>query len=201
MGQHLKQLSPKSSPIPQALLGACSVLFIGAFLFFEYDLVFATKVLVVSSAVALVILALFFRQQTKRKDWLILAATLVFGSMTAFSNDAVFIQWRTTIVNILIAIGLIGMFYLKKSPVQMMFEKPLEIELPAKEWLRTNLWWALFMFVMAGLNAALILIGVSEKEWMTFKMIINPAITFVMAIALMVYLVKKSKALKAKNDV
>lgn len=81
----------------------------------------------------------------------------------------------------------------------MIFEKALEIELPEKEWLRTNLWWALFMLIMAGLNAGLILWGVTEKQWMTFKMIINPVITFVMAILLMVYLVKKSKALKAKR--
>lgn len=199
MGQHLKQSSTKSNPIPQLLLGVCTVLFLGAYLFFEYDLVFATKVLVASSAVALIILVLFFRKQTQRKDWLILAATLIFGSMTAFSNDPVFIQWRTTIVNIVIAAGLVGMFYLKKSPVKMIFEKALEIELPEKEWLRTNLWWALFMLIMAGLNAGLILWGVTEKQWMTFKMIINPVITFVMAILLMVYLVKKSKALKAKK--
>lgn len=199
MGQHLKQSSTKSNPIPQLLLGVCTALFLGAYLFFEYDLVFATKVLVASSAVALVVLVLFFRKQTQRKDWLILAATLIFGSMTAFSNDPVFIQWRTTIVNILIAAGLVGMFYLKKSPVKMIFEKALEIELPEKEWLRTNLWWALFMLIMAGLNAGLILWGVTEKQWMTFKMIINPVITFVMAILLMVYLVKKSKALKAKR--
>lgn len=199
MGQHLKQSSTKSNPIPQLLLGVCTALFLGAYLFFEYDLVFATKVLVASSAVALVVLVLFFRRQTQRKDWLILAATLIFGSMTAFSNDPVFIQWRTTIVNILIAAGLVGMFYLKKSPVKMIFEKALEIELPEKEWLRTNLWWALFMLIMAGLNAGLILWGVTEKQWMTFKMIINPVITFVMAILLMVYLVKKSKALKAKR--
>ena len=199
MGQRLKQLSQKSSPVPQLLLGVCTVLFIGAYLLFERDLVFATKILVGSSAVALVIMLAFFRKQVKRNDWLILVATLGFGSLTIAFQDEVFIQWRTTIVNILIAMGLVGMFYFKKSPVKMIFSKALEIELPEKEWLRTNLWWALYMLIMAALNAGIILLGFSSEVWMTFKMVINPAITFILAILLMVYLVRKSKALQAKK--
>ncbi|WP_157953524.1 inner membrane-spanning protein YciB [Ignatzschineria cameli] len=189
----------KKSNIPQILLGVCTAIFLGAYLFFGRDLVLATKALVYSSAVALLVSGLFFRQSMRRNDWLILSATLIFGTMTIVFDNEVFIQWRTTIVNILIAVGLVGMFYLKKSPIKMIFGKALDIELPEHEWLRTNLWWAAYMLVMAGLNAVIILLGLSSEVWMSFKMVINPLLTFVLAILLMVHLVKKGKQYEAKK--
>ncbi len=202
MEPHLTQLSKKYKQIPQILLGISSLLFLGTYLFFGRDLVLATKALVISSAISLVILLIFFRYTTKRKDWLILVATVLFGTLTIYFNNDDFIKWRTTIVNVIIALGLIGMFYLKKSPVKMIFAKVLELDLPESEWLRTNLWWAAYMLVMALLNTIIVLLELPNDIWMTFKMIINPAITFILSIALMVYLVRKDRQLKAKagND-
>lgn len=186
--------------MPQVLLGICSAFFLGTYLFFGQDLLLATQMLVYSSLGALAILLLFFRRTTKRKEWLILAATIVFGAMTIYFNEGDFIKWRTTIVNVVIAFGLVGMFYLKKSPIKMIFAKTLEIELPESEWLRTNLWWAAYMLLMALLNSVIVLMGLSDDIWMTFKMIVNPALTFILSIVLMVYLVKRSKALKEKAE-
>lgn len=195
--EELSRVLSKKSNIPQILLGACTAIFLGTYLFFGRDLVLATKALVYSSAIALLVSGLFFRQSMRRNDWLILSATLIFGTMTIVFDNEVFIQWRTSIVNILIAIGLVGMFYLKKSPIKMIFGKTLDIELPEHEWLRTNLWWAAYMLVMAALNAVIILVGLSSEVWMSFKMVINPLLTFVLAILLMVHLVKKGKHYEA----
>lgn len=50
---------------------------------------------------------------------------------------------------------------------------------------------------MAALNAVIILLGLSSEIWMSFKMVINPLLTFVLAILLMVHLVKKGKHYEA----
>lgn len=184
--------------MPQILVGISSLFFIGTYLFFGFNLLLATKALVYSSAVALVILLLFFRYQTKKNQWLILGATVIFGSLTIVFGDGDFIKWRTTLVNIVIGLSLLGMFYLKKSPAQMLFEKPLEITVPQKEWLRTNIWWAAYMFLMAGLNTVIVLFVPSDDIWMTFKMVVNPVMTFVLTAGLLIYLSKKSKVYKAQ---
>lgn len=184
--------------MPQVLVGICSLFFIGTYLFFGFDLLLATKALVYSSAVALVILGLFFRSQTKKNQWLILGATVVFGTLTIVFGDGDFIKWRTTLVNAVIGLSLLGMFYLKKSPAQMLFEKPLEITVPQKEWLRTNIWWAAYMFFMAGLNTIIVLFVPSDDIWMTFKMVINPIMTFILTAGVLLYLSKKSKIYKAE---
>ena len=186
--------------MPQILVGICSLFFIATYLFFGFDLLLATKALVYSSAVALVILLLFFRYQTKKNQWLILVATVIFGSLTIVFGDGDFIKWRTTVVNIVIGLSLLGMFYLKKSPAQMLFEKPLEITVPQKEWLRTNIWWAIYMFFMAALNTIIVLFVPSDDIWMTFKMVINPIMTFLLTGGVLVYLSKKSKEYKSQRD-
>ena len=186
--------------MPQILVGICSLFFIATYLFFGFDLLLATKALVYSSAVALVILLLFFRYQTKKNQWLILVATVIFGSLTIVFGDGDFIKWRTTVVNVVIGLSLLGMFYLKKSPVQMLFEKPLEITVPQKEWLRTNIWWAIYMFFMAALNTIIVLFVPSDDIWMTFKMVINPIMTFLLTGGVLVYLSKKSKEYKSQRD-
>ncbi len=202
MEHPLTELSKKSKyqSIPQIILGLGTVLFIAIYLFFDKNLVLATKALVGSAFIALIVSLIFFRHTTKRKDWLILIATVLFGAMTIYFNNDIFIKWRTTIINVIIALGLVGMFYLKKSPIKMIFEKPLELELPESEWLRTNLWWAAYMLVMALLNTVIVLFGLSNDIWMTFKMIINPAITFILAIVLVIYLVRKSRVYKADRE-
>ncbi len=186
--------------MPQILVGICSLFFIATYLFFGFDLLLATKALVYSSAVALVILLLFFRYQTKKNQWLILVATVIFGSLTIVFGDGDFIKWRTTVVNVVIGLSLLGMFYLKKSPAQMLFEKPLEITVPQKEWLRTNIWWAIYMFFMAALNTIIVLFVPSDDIWMTFKMVINPIMTFLLTGGVLVYLSKKSKEYKSQRD-
>lgn len=186
--------------MPQILVGICSLFFIATYLFFGFDLLLATKALVYSSAVALVILLLFFRYQTKKNQWLILVATVIFGSLTIVFGDGDFIKWRTTVVNVVIGLSLLGMFYLKKSPAQMLFEKALEITVPQKEWLRTNIWWAIYMFFMAALNTIIVLFVPSDDIWMTFKMVINPIMTFLLTGGVLVYLSKKSKEYKSQRD-
>ncbi|MHC5226414.1 inner membrane-spanning protein YciB [Ignatzschineria sp. LJL83] len=186
--------------MPQILVAISSLFFVGTYLFFGFDLVLSTKALVASSAVVLVILGLFYRQETKKNQWLILAASIAFGSLTIFFGDGDFIKWRTTVVNILIGLTLLGMFYMKKSPAKMLFGKHMDIEVPEKEWLRTNIWWAIYMFFMAALNAVIVLFVPSDDIWMTFKMAVNPVLTFVLMIGALLYLSKKSQSYKKERD-
>lgn len=186
--------------IPQILVAISSLFFVGTYLLFGFDLVLSTKALVYSSTVVLLILGCFFRQETKKNQWLILAASIAFGALTIAFEDGDFIKWRTTIVNILIGLTLLGMFYLKKSPAKMLFGKHMDIEVPEKEWLRTNIWWAIYMFFMAGLNAVIVLFVPSDDIWMTFKMAVNPVLTFVLMIGALLYLSKKSQSYKKERD-
>lgn len=183
----------------QALIGLCTILFLGAFFLFDRNLIFATEVLLYSSLISTIILALFYRKKTKGAQWTILITSIIFGAMTVYFESDDFIKWRTSIVNGGIAALLFALYYFKKSPLKMLFAPVLEIELPDEEWLKTNIMWGIYMVVMALLNAGIIILQLSDETWMLFKTIINPAITFGLSLLLLYYLHKRSQIYSAKK--
>ncbi len=184
----------------QALIGLCTILFLGAFFLFGHDLIFATEVLLYSSLASTIILLLFYRDKTKGAQWTILITSIIFGAMTVYFESDDFIKWRTTIVNGGIAGLLFVLYHFKKSPLKMLFGTVLELELPEHEWLKTNLMWAGYMVIMGLLNAVIILLQLSDEIWMLFKTIINPAITFVLSLLLLYYLHKRSQLYRGEEE-
>ena len=74
----------------------------------------------------------------------------IFGGLTIFLQDDVFIKWKPTIVNWIFFAVIMTMQFTKKSALEYVIGN--QISLPAKVWRNLNLAWALFFLLLGSLN-------------------------------------------------
>ena len=116
-------------------------------------------------------------------------ASIIFGSLTLFFRNELFIQWKPTIVNWLFCLSLIGSHFLGESNlVQKLLGKQLTLN--DAIWTRLNFGWALGFFVAGALNLV-VAYNFSMEFWVSYKLIGGFALTFLYIVITMVYLSKK----------
>src|SRR5699024_2009621 len=105
------------------------------------------------------------------------------------------ILWRSTITSGIIGLGLIVLYFLKKTPLEAILGRPLELTLPKEEWVKVNLIWGIYMLVCALLNAIFVL-AFSHETWVLMKTFVIPGLSFFFMLGLFAYLFQKDKAYK-----
>ena len=129
------------------------------------DIIFATGCLVVSSIVALI--ALWF--VSKKIAWTPLISSVIlsiFGGLTWYFNDPIFIKLKPTILNIIFALILLAGNFYKKPLLKKLFAGQLELQ--EKAWFGLSLRFALFFLTLAVVNEV-IWRNYSEDFWVNFK--------------------------------
>ncbi|GAA5101194.1 inner membrane-spanning protein YciB [Wohlfahrtiimonas larvae] len=182
--------------IPQTALGLTSVAFLLAFFFGGKDLIYATKVLLVSGLVAAVACAVFWRQ-TNWKTWGMLGSLLVFSGLTVYFDNEAFIKWRPTVINAVLCIALLIMYYSKTMPFKYLFAKHLELDLPDSVWLRQNIIWTVYFFISGLINTALVVFEISNEGWVIYKTIIGPILATLFSVIMIANLYRESKRYRA----
>ncbi len=127
----------------------------------------ATAVLIVATAVQLVVSYALTRKLEKRMIWLFLAV-LVFGGATLVFRNQMFIQWKPTIFNWVLALAFgISQFVGEKN----LMERTLgtQIQLPKPVWTRLNVLWVSNFAVVGGLNLV-VAYSFSEATWVSYKL-------------------------------
>ena len=104
---------------------------------------------------------------------------LVFGGLTIFLNDALFIKIKPTIVNLLFAFALFFGLALKKLFLKMVFESAFNIE--DEGWKKLTYRWGSFFIFLAILNE-IVWRSVSTDMWVNFKVFAIMPITIVFSI-------------------
>lgn len=144
------------------------------FLFFIafklYDIYVATVVGIVATFVQVIFNRLWFKQWDK-KQLVTLGVFLVFGGMTLYFHDPIFVKWKPTIVFWVFALVLLGSQWFTEKPLlQRLMENMLQHkqEVPKKAWQRLNVAWALFFSVMGGVNLY-VAYKFSNNAWVNFK--------------------------------
>ena len=95
------------------------------------------------------------------------ALVAVFGGLTLYFDDKIFIYMKPTIVNILFAgILFIGNFFLRKNLLKSLLETSIKLE--DQGWEILNQRWTLFFIFLAILNE-LVWRTQSEDFWVKFK--------------------------------
>lgn len=182
--------------LPSGLITVSSLVFAIAFFGFGRDLIFATKALFVASLItAILFIGLFRKVYIKRTEWGTVGVTLLFTGLTIFLDNEYFILWRSTITSGIIGLGLIVLYFLKKTPLEAILGRPLELTLPKEEWVKVNLIWGIYMLVCALLNAIFVL-AFSHETWVLMKTFVIPGLSFVFMLGLFAYLFQKDKAYK-----
>jgi intracellular septation protein len=94
------------------------------------------------------------------------AVVLVFGALTLWLQDEVFIKMKPTIVNVLFGSVLLGGLAFGKSLLGYVFDSAFSLD--AEGWRKLTLRWGVFFFVLAVLNEV-VWRGFSTDTWVAFK--------------------------------
>jgi intracellular septation protein len=144
-----------------------------------YGIYVATTVLIV--AVLGQTLLSWIRHRKVSRTLLVTAAlVLVFGGLTLYLRDPVFIKWKPTVVNCLFAAAfLISEF----TPGPNLLERMLSemVRLPKRDWTGLNLMWVLFFLATAALNLY-VAFNYPEPVWVNFKLFGLTGLTLVVAL-------------------
>lgn len=139
----------------------------------------ATAVLMIATVLQVALTVAFTRQLEKRLIWLLLAV-LVFGGATLAFHNQMFIQWKPTIFNWVLALAFgVSQFIGDKN----LMERTLgsQIHLPKPVWTKLNLLWVANFIIVGGLNLV-VAYGFSEKVWVSYKLYSAIGFTLVLTI-------------------
>lgn len=135
-----------------------------------YGIYVATTVGIVATFVQVVVTRLVTKNWD-RKQLITLAIFTIFGSMTLYFHDPIFVKWKPTVIFWLFALVLIGShLFTAKTLIQRMMENALEGKgsVPVRVWKKLNASWALFFMCLGGANLY-IAYFYSNDAWVNFK--------------------------------
>lgn len=147
---------------------------IPVFLFFiafkVYGIYVATIVGIVSTLLQ-VIITRWWMKKWDRKQLITLAIFALFGGMTLYFHNPIFIKWKPTAVFWLFAIVILGSHLFTAKPlIQRMMENAVQEKatVPDSIWKKLNASWALFFICMGVLNLY-VAYYYSNDVWVNFK--------------------------------
>ena len=118
--------------------------------------------------------------------WVVFWGALVFGAMTLAFRNPLFIQWKPTIVNWVMAVAVVGSRFVGRGDyLQRILGKVLL--LPDRAW-RTLTWGWGGAMAAAGLANLFVAYQFSEPVWVTYKLVSGFAIPFLLVVASFAYL-------------
>ncbi|MES2204784.1 MAG: septation protein A [Pseudomonadota bacterium] len=116
---------------------------------------------------------------------------VVFGGMTLAFHNPVFIKWKPTMINWILAIIFIGSQHIGKQSVlqRMLHDK---ISAPAYVWRTLNTMWVSF-FIFTGTLNLIVAYNVDTDTWVNFKVFGMLGLTFIFGVIQAFYLAKHIK--------
>jgi intracellular septation protein len=151
-----------------------------------YDIYTATLALMLASAVQIALLKLIYRQ-VEIMHWVGFAFILLFGSLTYFLHDDVFLKWKVTIINGLFAAVLMGGELFKRPIIKQMLGQ--QIPLPSEVWRRVTWLWIGYFITCACLNLW-VAFTMSQDIWVNFKVFGLMGLSLVMTAITIGYIYK-----------
>lgn len=149
-------------------------LFIFFFTYKIFGLIPATISIICSTIISIVLM--YIINKTLPSNIIIISTVilLIFGAITIFSNNTVFIKIKPTILYTSFAfILIIGICY-RKYFIRYILGNILE--LTNKQWMQISLYWIGFLLLSAVLNE-MVWRTYEEKTWVSFKVFAMPILT------------------------
>lgn len=165
------------------------LLFFLAFKF--YGIYMATMVGIYATAIQVFITRLVTKSWDK-KQLVTLSVFLVFGGMTIYFHNPIFVKWKPTIVFWAFAFVIImTQLFTSKPLMQRMMEGALQSQasIPAVVWRNVNVLWASFFTIMGCVNLY-IAYHFSDDAWVNFKFYGITGALFVVSIIQAIYLMR-----------
>jgi intracellular septation protein len=149
----------------------------------------ATIYLVLSTLIALVISYIFTKKIAKIPLFSAILLS-IFGGITVFSGNELFIKMKPTLLNSLFAIILYVGYFNKKPLLDYLFDGAIKMK--KVYWLQFNLRWAIFFTFLAILNE-IIWRNFSTDFWVQFKVFGMLPISIAFALINMPFILKNSR--------
>jgi intracellular septation protein len=144
------------------------------FLFFLafklYDIYVATVVGIVTTLLQ-VIATRYWTGKWDRKQVITLLVFVVFGGMTLYFHNPIFVKWKPTIVFWVFSLVILGSQLFTKKPImQRLMENMLQGKgtVPPFIWKKLNMIWAVFFISLGAINLY-IAYYLSNDAWVNFK--------------------------------
>jgi intracellular septation protein len=147
---------------------------------YQFDGIFsATTVLIIATALQVILTYAFTRELEKRLLWLLLAVS-VFGGATLIFRNQMFIQWKPTIFNWVLAVAFAASQFIGEKNLM---ERTLggQIHLPKVIWRRLNLLWVTNFALVGALNLY-VAYSYTEAFWVSYKLYSAIGFTLVLTI-------------------
>lgn len=143
------------------------------FLAFKFYDIYAATVVGIIATLAQVIVNRFWKKAWDRKQIITLIVFIVFGSLTLYFHNPIFVKWKPTIIFWIFSLAILSSHLFTKKPLmQRLMESVVQeqsnVVIPSVIWKRINLVWAIFFLVLGGLNLY-IAYNFSNNAWVNFK--------------------------------
>jgi len=149
--------------------------------------IYVATVVLMAATVAQMAILFAWEKKLSVMHQVTLALILVFGALTLGLRDERFIKWKFTLLHgvaaLVLAVALWGM---RKNLLKLLLNA--QIELPEVAWHRLCVMWIAYFFLMAVLNAGVVLLF-DTNTWINFKLG-SIGLLFVFAVVQGVYIAK-----------
>ncbi len=136
---------------------------------YQFDGIFsATQVLMAATAIQIGLTRLLTGYVEKRQLWL-LAAVVIFGGATLAFRNQLFIQWKPTVFNWVLALTFIVAPRLSNGTTLLQRALGNQLTLPPQAWNRLNLLWIGNFIIVGSLNLV-VAYRFSESFWVSYKL-------------------------------
>ena len=160
------------------------------------DMIVATASLVITSILAAAILWVM-EKKLPLVPLIVAGVVTIFGGITVYSGDSSFIKLKPTIVNLILAVILLGGVFKGKGLLKGLFSSALSME--DKHWLIFSKRWAVFFIILAVINEV-VWRNFSEDIWVDFKLFGILGLTFVFMILNIPFLNKHSQEIEKTSN-
>jgi intracellular septation protein len=113
------------------------------------------------------------KKKVDKQQVITLFVFVIFGGMTLYFHNPLFIKWKPTVVFWILACVFLGSVFIGKKPIiQRMIEGALEesaTTISRKTWVRMNLAWSMFFLSLGSLNVY-VAYHYSTETWVNFKL-------------------------------
>jgi intracellular septation protein len=154
----------------------------------KHAILMATLVIILATILQNVLYFAMHRRFEKM-HLITLGILLVFGTLTLFLKDPLFIKWKVSIINWAFAGAFIGSLFvgMRKPLAERMMGHALNV--PSHVWKRVNVLWAIFFAFIGVLNLVVAYLF-SEDVWVDFKLFGILGLTLVFVVVQAMYLQK-----------
>ncbi|MDD5034300.1 MAG: septation protein A [Methylococcaceae bacterium] len=156
------------------------------FLAYKFYDIYAATAVAIAASVLQVGYSWFKNRKLEPMHLVTLAIIGVFGGLTLYLQDELFIKWKPTVINWLFGVVfLASQWWGEKTMIERMMSANLT--LPTEIWRRLNLSWTLFFFVLGGANL-FVMYSFDTATWVNFKLFGMLGLTFLFVILQSFYL-------------